>query len=117
MPPECSIETLYCLKCGGVFQPASVKAAQELRPNPRHEFGMQSSPLRYFLHSSANRLRAQTYQWDGANGVGKSGFGVARSPAGKSVYVNTQMANTLMMTDGKVTGFAVTGRGYYPVID
>lgn len=57
----------------------------------------------------------QVYEWDGANGVGKAGFGVTRSPGGKIVYVNTQMTNTLTMTDGKVTGFVVSGRGHYPV--
>jgi len=57
----------------------------------------------------------QIYEWDGVNGVGKAGFGITRTPGGKAVYVNTEMKNTLTMTDGKVTGFVATGRGYYPV--
>ena len=57
----------------------------------------------------------QVYEWDGVKGVGKAGFGVVRSPGGKIVYVNTEMTNTLTVTDGKVTGFVATGRGYYPV--
>lgn len=57
----------------------------------------------------------QVYEWDGVNGVGKAGFGVTRTPDAKAVYVNTEMKNTLTLTDGKVTGFVATGRGYYPV--
>lgn len=76
---------------------------------------MQNPPLRHFFYACENRLRAQTYEWNSANGVGKAGFGVARSLAGKIIYVSTQMTNTLTMTDGKATGFVVTGRGHYPV--
>lgn len=54
-------------------------------------------------------------EWDGINGVGKSGFGVTRTAGGKAVYVNTEMKSTLTMKDGKVTGFVASGRGYYPV--
>lgn len=57
----------------------------------------------------------QIYEWDGANGVGKAGFGVLRGRGGHIVYVNTEMKNTLTITDGKVTGFVATGRGHYPV--
>lgn len=57
----------------------------------------------------------QIYEWDGANGVGKAGFGVTRGRGGKVIYVNTEMKNTLTMTDGKVTGFVATGRGHWPV--
>lgn len=57
----------------------------------------------------------QIYEWEGVNGVGKAGFGVVRGRGGHVVYVNTEMKNTLTMTDGKVTGFVATGRGHYPV--
>lgn len=57
----------------------------------------------------------QVYEWEGVKGVGKAGFGVGRSSGGKVVYVNTEITNTLTVTDGKVTGFVATGRGYYPV--
>ncbi len=57
----------------------------------------------------------QIYEWDGVNGVGKAGFGVIRGRGGHIVYVNTEMKNTLTITDGKVTGFVATGRGHYPV--
>ena len=55
------------------------------------------------------------WEWDGINGVGKAGSGVVRGRGGHIVYVNTEMKNTLTMVDGKVTGFVITGRGYYPV--
>lgn len=55
------------------------------------------------------------WEWDGINAVGRAGSGVVRGRGGHIVYVNTEMKNTLTMVDGKVTGFVITGRGYYPV--
>ncbi len=56
---------------------------------------------------------SQIYEWNGANAVGHAGYGVYRKPGATLIYVNDEMKNMLTMTDGKVTGFAASGRGHY----
>ncbi len=56
---------------------------------------------------------SQIYEWNGTSGVGHAGYGVYRKPGGTLIYVNDEMKNALTMADGKVTGFAASGRGHY----
>jgi hypothetical protein len=44
-----------------------------------------------------------------------SGSGVARKPGAIAVWKGTKAEITLTMTDGKVTGWTVSGRGAYPL--
>jgi hypothetical protein len=55
------------------------------------------------------------YEWDGPNGTGQVGYGIDRKPGANAIYVNTEMKNTVSMTDGKVTGAVFSGRGRYAV--
>jgi hypothetical protein len=56
---------------------------------------------------------SQIYEWNGVNAVGLAGYGVYRKPGATVIYVNDEMKNMLIMADGKVTGFASSGRGHY----
>lgn len=58
---------------------------------------------------------SQIYEWNGVNAVGHAGYGVYRKPGATVVYVNDEMKNMLVLKDGKVTGFAASGRGHYPL--
>lgn len=53
----------------------------------------------------------QIFEWNGATGVGESGFGVYRLPGATAVWIMEQFRNELTIVDGKVTGFVATGRG------
>lgn len=102
---------MYCLSNGN-------SPPEALGDRPGHSISVSEMTCRVEggpLDGGGVMTGTQVYEWEGVKGVGKAGFGVIRSPSGKIVYVNTEMTNTLTMTDGKVTGFVVTGRGYYPV--
>ncbi|MDQ6628136.1 MAG: hypothetical protein M3Z29_06765 [Pseudomonadota bacterium] len=58
---------------------------------------------------------SQIYEWNGVNAVGHAGYGVYRKPGATVVYVNDEMRNSLTMADGKVTGFAASGKGHYAI--
>ena len=51
------------------------------------------------------------YEWDKANGVLLSGIGVTRKPGATTSYQHTEGKITLIMSDGKVTGYTGSGRG------
>lgn len=51
------------------------------------------------------------YEWDGAKAVLLTGAGVLRKPGATAVYQVTEATTTLVMTDGKVTGFTAAGKG------
>ena len=51
------------------------------------------------------------WEWNGPNAVLLSSNGVIRRPGATVVYQNTGGTLALTMTDGKVTGFAASGKG------
>lgn len=51
------------------------------------------------------------YEWDGAKAVVLTGGGVSRKPGATAVHEVTEATITLVMTDGKVTGFTSAGKG------
>ncbi len=53
------------------------------------------------------------WEWDGPNAVMLSGSGVIRKPGATVVWKGTEAKVALTMTDGKVTGWTVSGRGAY----
>jgi hypothetical protein len=53
------------------------------------------------------------WEFDKTNAVLISNTGVVRKPGATAVYQDTAGKLALTMTDGKVTGFASTGRGSY----
>ncbi len=55
------------------------------------------------------------WEWDGPKAVMLSGSGVIRKPGATVVWKGIEAKVTLMMTDGKVTGWTVSGRGAYPL--
>lgn len=53
------------------------------------------------------------WEYDKATAKGVSGHGVYRMPGTRAVYQHDEQKLTLVMTDGKVSGFTATGRGTY----
>ncbi len=53
------------------------------------------------------------FEWDGPNAVGRGAIGIFRKAGSSLIYSNSEMKNTLIMVDGKVTGFSSSGRGTY----
>ena len=51
------------------------------------------------------------YEWNGPNAVLLAGSGVIRKPGSTVVYQLTEEKFTSTITDGKVTGFTVSGQG------
>ncbi len=53
------------------------------------------------------------YEWDKGSATMLSGIGVTRKPGATTAYQHTEGKQSLVMTDGKVTGAAGSGRGRY----
>jgi hypothetical protein len=53
------------------------------------------------------------FEWDGPNAVGRGNIGIVRKPGSSLIYSSSEQKLTLIMVDGKVTGFSSTGRGTY----
>ena len=51
------------------------------------------------------------FEWDGAKAVVLSGGGVVRKPGSLLSFKVIEGSVALTMTDGKVTGYAASGRG------
>jgi hypothetical protein len=64
--------------------------------------------------SMSGALLTGTYiwEWNGPNAVLLSATGVIRKPGATMVYQETGGSIALTMTDGKVTGFTASGKGY-----
>lgn len=58
---------------------------------------------------------ADLWEMDNANGDMISGSGVVRQPSGIAAYKTDEAKLTLTMTDGKVTGWMVSGKGRWPI--
>lgn len=52
-------------------------------------------------------------EWDKGSANILSAQGIYRKPGGTAVFQHTEGKNTLIMADGKVTGWSGTGRGTY----
>jgi hypothetical protein len=55
------------------------------------------------------------WEWDGPKAVMLSGSGVIRKSGATVVWKGIEAKVTLTTTDGKVTGWTVSGRGVYPL--
>ena len=55
------------------------------------------------------------WESDKGNSVALAGSGVIRKPGMSAVFVLTEGKNSLIMADGKVTGFSGTAKGVYKV--
>ena len=53
------------------------------------------------------------YEWDKGVATLLSGLGVTRKPGATTAYQHTEGKQSLVMTDGKVTGATGSGRGRY----
>jgi hypothetical protein len=53
------------------------------------------------------------YEWDKGSATMLSGSGVTRKPGATTAYQHTEGKQSLILTDGKVTGAAGSGRGRY----
>jgi len=53
------------------------------------------------------------YEWDKGSATMLSGIGVTRKPGATTAYQHTEGKQSLVMTDGKVTGATGSGRGRY----
>jgi hypothetical protein len=53
------------------------------------------------------------WEWDGPNAIGRGAIGIYRKAGSSLIFSNSEAKNTLIMVDGKVTGFSSTGRGTY----
>ena len=53
------------------------------------------------------------YEWDKTNALGLLSNGVGRKAGAAAVYQLGEFKNSLIMADGKVTGFLATGQGVY----
>jgi hypothetical protein len=53
------------------------------------------------------------WEWDGPSAMGRGGIGIYRKAGASLIWSNSEAKNTLIMVDGKVTGFSSTGRGTY----
>ncbi len=53
------------------------------------------------------------YEWDKGSAVMLSGIGITRKPGATSAYQHVEGKQSLVMTDGKVTGVTGSGRGRY----
>jgi hypothetical protein len=68
-------------------------------------------------HSESEPMRGAVltgttiWEWNGPKAVLLSSNGVIRKPGGTAVYQNSGGELALTMTDGKVTGFAASGKG------
>lgn len=51
------------------------------------------------------------YEWDKTNGVLLSGLGVTRKPGATTAYQHSEGKISLIITDGKVAGSTLSGRG------
>ena len=53
------------------------------------------------------------YEWDKGSGIMLSGSGIVRKPGATTAYRINEAKIALIMTDGKVTGSASSGKGVY----
>lgn len=53
------------------------------------------------------------FEWDKGQAVLLSGMGINRKPGAVSAYQHLEGKQSLVMTDGKVSGFTGSGRGRY----
>lgn len=53
------------------------------------------------------------YEWDKGSATMLSGSGVTRKPGATTTYQNTEGRQSLVITDGKVTGASGSGKGRY----
>ena len=52
------------------------------------------------------------WEWDKTNAVALASNGIQRKPGATVVYQNTDEKLSLILTDGKVTGWTVSGKGH-----
>jgi hypothetical protein len=55
------------------------------------------------------------WEWDKTNARMVSEAGVVRGPSATATYEITEGKLALTITDGKVTGFAASGKGRWPI--
>lgn len=89
----------------GAMEPIGDRAGHGLRVSP-YSCLVENGPMEGAVMTGSN-----IYEWDGPKAVVLSGDGVGRKPGSITSFKVTEGATALTMTDGKVTGFAGSGKG------
>jgi hypothetical protein len=109
-PSAVAQEIIYTWHCHdvGASQP------EPLGDKEGHSISVNGVSCHSDSESMSGALLTGTYiwEWNGPNAVLLSATGVIRKPGATMVYQETGGSIALTMTDGKVTGFTASGKGY-----
>lgn len=89
----------------GATEPIGDRAGHTLRVSP-YSCLIESGPMEGAAMTGSN-----TYEWDGGKAVLLSGDGVGRKPGSITSFKVIEGTTALVMSDGKVAGFAASGKG------
>ena len=102
--------TLACQSIGsGALEPLGDREGHSLLVG-EYSCRADSGPL-----SGGVWTATDIWEFNGTNAVLVTGYGVIRKPGATAVYQDTEGRLALTMTDGKVTGLTISGRGHWPL--
>ena len=109
-PPAVAQEVTYTWTC----QDVGASPPEPLGDKEGHSISVAAVSCHSKSESMSGALLTGTYiwEWNGPNAVLLSATGVIRKPGATMVYQETGGSIALTMTDGKVTGFTASGKGY-----
>ena len=109
-PAAAAQEIAYTWTCQDVV----ANPPEALGDREGHSISVSAVSCHSKSDSMSGALLTGTYiwEWNGPNAVLLSATGVIRKPGATMVYQETGGSIALTMTDGKVTGFTASGKGY-----
>ncbi len=109
-PSAMAQEITYTWTC----QDVGANPPEALGDREGHSISVNAVSCHSKSEAMSGALLTGTYiwEWNGPNAVLLSATGVIRKPGATMVYQETGGSIALTMTDGKVTGFTASGKGY-----